>query len=252
MDKFNLYAKYYDLLYSDKDYQGEVDYINSLIKLNSNQNNYAILDLGCGTGIHANLFTKLDCQVDGVDMSPQMISRAKERYSGNVDLNFYVNSITDFKNDKHYDVVTSLFHVMSYQNTNSDVIKTFKTAFNHLKKDGLFVFDFWYGPGVLTDRPEPRIKILEDDFIKVKRQAKPKLHINENIVDVNYEIFINNKENNTFETINEVHSMRYFFKKEIEFYLEYVGFNVEHFYEWMTFKEPNTESWNVVVVAKKI
>ncbi|MCB0744230.1 MAG: class I SAM-dependent methyltransferase, partial [Ignavibacteriae bacterium] len=77
MNKFNLYAKYYDLLYNDKDYQGEVDYINKLIKTNSNQSSHAILDLGCGTGIHANLFTNLDYQVDGVDMSPQMIERAK-------------------------------------------------------------------------------------------------------------------------------------------------------------------------------
>ncbi len=44
MDKFNLYAKYYDLLYNDKDYRAEVDYVNSLIVDNNTIAIYSILD----------------------------------------------------------------------------------------------------------------------------------------------------------------------------------------------------------------
>ena len=32
----DLYSQYYDLLYRDKDYAGEVDYVESLIKSNTN------------------------------------------------------------------------------------------------------------------------------------------------------------------------------------------------------------------------
>ena len=35
--------------------------------------------------------------------------------------------------DKKFDVVVSLFHVMSYQNSNSELFKAFEVAKKHLK-----------------------------------------------------------------------------------------------------------------------
>ena len=43
---------------------------------------------------------------------------------------------------KKYDVVISLFHVMSYQNNNEKILKAFSTAKKHLKANGIFIFDF--------------------------------------------------------------------------------------------------------------
>ena len=251
MDKFNLYAKYYDLLYKDKDYQAEVTYVNTLFEKFTSNSVGNILDLGCGTGIHANLFTKFGYQIDGVDISPKMIEQAKETFANNKALQFYESDITDFEIKKKYDVVTSLFHVMSYQNNTADLIKSFSTAYNHLKDDGLFIFDFWYGPAVLTDRPEHRVKVLENQLIHVERHARPELHVNENSVDVNYEITILDKISQSKQIIKETHAMRYFFMKELVFYLGHVGFKMLDFFEWMTFKKPDTNSWNVVVIAKK-
>ena len=57
-----------------------------------------------------------------------------------------------------FDVVTSLFHVMSYQTTNDALDKSFKTAKYHMKENGVFIFDCWNGPGVITEKPEKRIK----------------------------------------------------------------------------------------------
>ena len=46
------YSRYYNLLYSDKDYLGESRYIDGLIqKYSPGAKN--VLDLGCGTGRHA-------------------------------------------------------------------------------------------------------------------------------------------------------------------------------------------------------
>ena len=44
----------------------------------------------------------------------------------------------------------------------------FKTAAKHLKQNGVFIFDFWYGPGVLTDPPALRQKRLENNEMKTK------------------------------------------------------------------------------------
>ena len=48
----DLYSKYYDLLYEDKNYFDEVEYIDFLIKKNC-QSAKTLLDMGCGTGKHA-------------------------------------------------------------------------------------------------------------------------------------------------------------------------------------------------------
>jgi predicted TPR repeat methyltransferase len=46
---FNAFAKYYDLLYKEKDYTVEVDYIEKIIK-NSRRDAKRILNIGSGTG----------------------------------------------------------------------------------------------------------------------------------------------------------------------------------------------------------
>lgn len=76
---FDEYADYRDLLYQDKDYDGEAKYINELIKKYYSKSR-SILDLGCGTGMHASLLAQMHYEkVHGVDMSSKMLEKAYER-----------------------------------------------------------------------------------------------------------------------------------------------------------------------------
>lgn len=246
----DLYARYYDLLYSDKDYMGEVEYVDSLIKANSN-NAITLLDMGCGTGKHAELFCGRDYEVHGIDLSEDMLRIANTRRRGKEErLRFDHSSIQGLSLNKKFDVAISLFHVMSYQNSNDELIKAFEVAKSHLNEDGIFIFDFWYGPAVLTDRPATRIKRLENESIKVTRLAEPKLHVQKNIVDVSYDVFIEDKISKEIVEKKELHRMRYFFDTELEMICEQVGFSVAEKYEWMSDKNPDFKSWNVVWVVK--
>ena len=56
MSNFNAYSKYYDLIYNSKDYSSEADYVISLFKKYGNKI-INVLELGSGTGNHANYFT---------------------------------------------------------------------------------------------------------------------------------------------------------------------------------------------------
>ena len=76
--------------------------------------------------------------------------------------------------NRRFDAVISLFHVMSYQTSNENLGKAVRTAARHLAPDGIFIFDFWYGPAVLAERPERREKELSDEYIQVRRAAEPK------------------------------------------------------------------------------
>ena len=73
MTVFGNYAHYYDLLYQDKNYVGETQFIHKLIQTHA-PNAKNILELGCGTANHALLLAKEGYQVHGVDMSQEMIN----------------------------------------------------------------------------------------------------------------------------------------------------------------------------------
>ena len=152
--------------------------------------------------------------------------------------------------DKKFDVAISLFHVMSYQTTNEDFLSALKTAKAHLVPGGVFIFDFWYGPAVLTDRPAVRVKKLEDDQIQVIRLAEPVMHANKNLVDVNYTVWIKDKSSLQTEEIRETHHMRYWFLPEIEHLIKEAGFGMLNHGEWMTGKQPGFDTWGVYIVAR--
>ena len=74
---FKNYSKFYNLLYKDKDYDSEVDYIHKLISQNTKLKK-SILDLGCGTGIHAEMLYDKGYEIIGVDISNEMLDVAVE------------------------------------------------------------------------------------------------------------------------------------------------------------------------------
>jgi len=254
MNVFGKYAQYYDLLYRDKDYDGEVRFINGLIQKHA-PNAKHTLELGCGTGIHAEKLAALGYSVHGVDLSAEMLKCAEERIQNlpkkeAEKLSFSCGDIRQFRHEGGgFDAVISLFHVMSYQTQNSDLLAVFNTAKQHLKPKGIFIFDCWYGPAVLSDPPVVRVKRLEDDRIEINRIAEPEMYPNENRVDVHYQVFIKEKSTGKVEILEETHRMRYLFMPEILGLCEEFGFSVLGAREWMTDKSPGLDTWGVYFVA---
>lgn len=254
---FGAYSKYYNLLYKDKDYAGEARYVNALIQKHA-PDAKSVLDLGCGTGRHDFELAEFGYQIAGVDMSEEMLAAANARLSSlnphhsSGSCSFHQGDIRTVRLNQTFDVVISLFHVMSYQITNDDLQAAFATAKKHLKSGGLFIFDYWYGPAVLTDPPVVRVKRLEDDEISVVRLAEPVMHYNENVVDVNYEVLITDKGAGTQEQLQETHRMRYLFMPELELFAGKNGFESAAYEEFMTGECPGKDTWGVVNVCKAI
>ena len=217
---------------------------------------HAILDLGCGTGVHATLLAAKGFRIHGVDLSETMLARAEGRRLAAAPeiatrLSFAAGDVRSYRIDERFDAVASLFHVASYQIGDADFGEFVSTAACHLKDGGAFVFDFWYGPAVLTDRPAVRVKRLEDEAIRVVRIAEPVIRPNENRVDVNYQITITEKATGEVEEVSEIHAMRYFFLPEVNRLLAEQGFSSWRAEEWMTGKLPGIDTWGVCVTAYK-
>src|SRR6187200_623757 len=122
MSVFREYAEYYDILYKDKDYSGEVDFV--LDCLGPVPPGAELLELGSGTGRHAESLAKRGLGVTGVDMSAEMVEQARRRFVGLPPTSkapaFAVGDLRSVRLNRKFDVVISLFHVFSYQVSNED------------------------------------------------------------------------------------------------------------------------------------
>lgn len=189
----------------------------------------------------------------GIDMSQRMIDIAKNNAAAKEkNINFYVADIRKYNADRQYDAVISLFHVMSYQNTNDDIFSAFRSARTALDMGGLFLFDVWYGPGVLSDRPQLRVKEVQDDKYRLIRIARPVMHDQKNVVDVCYEVLVIDRESNETKIINEIHRMRYFFRPELEVYLKETGFELVDNLDCVSLEATDFDSWTSIFVARAV
>ena len=77
------------------------------------------------------------------------------------------------------------------------------------------------------------------------------MYPNENLVDVNYQVFIRDKRSNLVEEIQETHRLRYLFKPEIELLLQQAQMQLITCYEWMSNKEAGCGTWSTCFIGVK-
>jgi SAM-dependent methyltransferase len=252
---FGAYAHYYDLLYKDKNYSDEAKFIEGLLRKHAPAAQ-TVLELGCGTGTHALLLAQKGYSLHGVDLSKEMLEVARQRKSSlpsdqAEQVTFSIGNARDFKLGCQFDVVLSLFHVVSYQASNVELQEMFDNVAGHLKPGGIFIFDYWYGPAVLSERPAVRIKRMESDDIHVTRLAEPQIDVQASCVDVNYQMIVRDKLTLNVSELTETHRMRYLFLTEIDLLARAAGFTVQISGEWLTERAPGENTWGVYSVLIK-
>jgi len=133
---FKEYAKYYDLIYADKPYKEEADFVYKWAG-----NPKTILELGGGTGKHAKHWIK-KAHVEGVEQSWRMCQGSPcVMHIG--DIRYF-----DYYTLKKFDAVFAMFNVVGY----ADLIYYLERL--PLKKGGYFIFDCWDSSVVESQPPE--------------------------------------------------------------------------------------------------
>lgn len=218
------YSSLYDLFYAKKDYVAECDYIEKLFA-QDNLSKKTVLDLGCGTGGHLVQLSKRNYQVDGVDLSEDMIEvlRGKLNEAG-IKSDLHVANMVNFKVDKPYDLIISMFAVIGYITERNDLLAAFINVKQHLSEGGKFIFDCWNGLSVIHHQPEASIKTIHfGDGKTCIRLNSPVSVLSKNVVENHFKFIVLDKTGQS-ETLEEAHRVRYFFPLEIEELLIEAGF----------------------------
>jgi SAM-dependent methyltransferase len=253
MSVFKKYASYYDSLYQNKDYEKECDFLSVIFKKYSAKPVHSILDVGCGTGTHDLVLDNRGYTVTGIDLSPEMVDIAKGKIKDKkTQLDFFQGDARNFNLNKKFDTVVSMFAVLSYQAKNEDIISSFKCARQHLDKGSLFIFDIWFGPAVLVQKPSNRFNLLERNGERIVRLTTPDFNLLDQTVDVKYKLFTISGDKILNEA-DEVHKIRFLFPQETKNYLEQAGFKILEMCPLGELgKVPTENNWDVTIVAEAI
>ncbi|WP_052071639.1 class I SAM-dependent methyltransferase [Sphingopyxis sp. MWB1] len=240
------YANQYDLLYADKDYVAECD----LVAAAASSHDVAmsrVLDIGCGTGGHSLEWARRGVACVGVDMSPSMITLAEEKAAGlpiALRPEFLVGDAQSFQADGEFDVATMMFAVLGYMADNDAVVAALRNARRHLRLGGLFAFDCWYGPAVLSVRPEDRVRVVEGAKGQTIRSASTTVDSLRQLAHVNFRLWTVAGDRYLGHA-EETHAMRFFFAQELKLLLQVAGFRLSSIVRFPDGGEPSDDSWNV-------
>lgn len=125
------FVEYYDL-FKGSDFKRDIHKLHPLLR-----GCKTVLDVGCGTGKHAQILKKLGYAVEGIDYSPEMIRYAKKGVKG---IKFHIGDAATFKLKKKFDCIIALDSVLSFLRENK-FDQAIRNITRHLKKSGKVIFD---------------------------------------------------------------------------------------------------------------
>ncbi len=165
---------------------------------------------------------------------------------------FVVRDVREPGEERGFDAAAALFHVASYQTEDGDLGRMTRAARTALKPGGLYLFDYWYGPAVLAQKPDVRVRRAGDGERRVLRIAEPEHDTARSLVTVNYTLFCETRSTGAIHRVEEAHRVRYFTPEEIAPILVAEGFESLGHFAWMSSEAPGRDSWAAYVVARAV
>ncbi len=150
-------SHWYDKIVGDEgSYYHKELIVPELLKVLGDVSSLRILDLGCGTGDLANEISKTGASVKGMDLSNEMIAKARLKYPK---LNFSVGNAEDFQLDESVDAVFSNAALHWMKNAKEVV----QCVWNALHSGGRYVAEFG-GKGNVETVIKATSEVLQEEY----------------------------------------------------------------------------------------
>jgi ubiquinone/menaquinone biosynthesis C-methylase UbiE len=192
-------AKYYDRVYSFKDYLDEAVRIQNLIMKYLESGGNTLLDVACGTGLHLK-HLKDDFSCTGVDVSKAMLKIARKNVQR---VTFKEADMATLKLGKQFDVITCLLSSIGYVKTYANLKRTIQNFSRHLKKGGVALIEPSHANSVYI-MGEPRITIYNGKDAKIARINVTKIRQATAVLNMHILIAERGKDANYFRDAHEL------------------------------------------------
>lgn len=191
-------SQYYDLIFTDWHasvmLQGKT--LHNIIKAQLGKESTYILDCSCGIGTQSIGLAKQGHMVQGIDLSPAAIKRAKEEaVSFGVHVDFLTGDFRYLERSilKTYDVVLSCDNALPHLLTDDDLLTAAKSMWERLTPGGLFLASIRDYDQIVQERPQVMLPRILDDGNRIVFQAW-EWQANTNMYNVSQFIIINSGE----------------------------------------------------------
>lgn len=249
---FKKYAKIYDIIYRNKDYCGECDFLLKIFKRFLKSDGKDILDLSSGTGGHIIPLAKLGYNIFAQDASLDMLKIAKNKAKDYKNIKFIgCYPMQRFNHNQKFDIVITMFSSIDYVTRIKDLIRTLANVKKCLKPNGLFIFDFWNKQCVERSYSADKRNEYSSGQDKVVRISKTSLEKLKSIAKIRYTCQYFHKDK-PLDSFQEIHRMRYHNISTMQSYLKSAGFEVLGCFPFgqMNSKIDLVKDWNISIVAK--
>lgn len=213
-------AGLYDLLYGAfKDYRAET--VRLLDIFGSGSVPVArVLDVACGTGMHAKSLAEAGLQVDGLDLEPEFVRIAQDR---NPEGRFRVGDMTSFEVDEPYDVVLCLFGSIGHVVEEDRLRAAVRCMAAAVRPGGLLVLEPWFEPGAMQDGYVV-VNTAKSDDLSVCRMSRTS--IRGDVSRLEFEYLVGRPTG--IERLSEIHELGLFTRTLMEESMRAQGLDVSY------------------------
>lgn len=241
------FARHYDAIYSDKNYDGDIEVLLNLTNRKS-LGSCKILEIGAGTGSHTIRLARLCSRLFALEIDTDFadVARPKTTEHPNVQL---LTTPVERLQETSFDGAVAFFNVLNY------VAPPQMPAFlagisSRLKTGGFFITDLWNADAVIADPPRPEVRRKQIGSTAVTQSISPLLDARQKTVQLDYEVVIRTA--NSQETFAETIKMHLWSLRELKAMLSEVGLDQVDFRDR---RQPSSQatdlSWQVWMHATK-
>ena len=240
------FAKIYDDLINE-----DINYDNMVSRIIEICNEHNIeckdyLDVACGTGNVTVRLAKHFKDIYAVDLSEDMLREAFNKLKENrIKGKIICQDMTEMQLNRKFDLITSVLDSTNYITDEDDLEKYFSSVKEHLKDDGIFIFDVnsYYklseilGNNIYTYSEEEVFYTWENVF-------------EDDMVSMFLTFFV--KQGELYERFEEEHFERAYKEEELESALSNCGLKVINKFDGYSNNKVQANSERIVYVVKKI
>lgn len=240
------FAKIYDDLINE-----DINYDNMVSRIIEICNEHNIeckdyLDVACGTGNVTVRLAKHFKDIYAVDLSEDMLREAFNKLKENrIKGKIICQDMTEMQLNRKFNLITSVLDSTNYITDEDDLEKYFSSVKEHLKDDGIFIFDVnsYYklseilGNNIYTYSEEDVFYTWENVF-------------EDDMVSMFLTFFV--KQGELYERFEEEHFERAYKEEELESALSNCGLKVINKFDGYSNNKVQANSERIVYVVKKI